>query len=454
MPPPPDMGYWLSQKYAIGAKQAEGSYQRDIAEAGLRTAQAGTETRIQKFFDDPARLDAVHDILTRRGTLPIMGGEAPPAQQAPPPTPGPGALDYFKNWFGSTPPAAPTAPTAPAATTTPAAPSPIGTIAPSTQLPTTDPLNRGSLTARRSLVQSPLTSLLRPSNPSPLTSPNYSPLRPGTQNLLNAPLGTDQQGFRKGSANVKAPPGKGGRAGKAGGAGGMPKGLEALLPMLLAAQQGQGGQGAGPPPAPGGLPGGPPAGPPPAPGGAGLKRGSANVMSKGGKGAKAGKAAGGGGAGGGGLEAILPTLMAASQAGQMGGGAIGPQATTPAGPPSMAPGAAAPPGFAKGVVNVRRYVDGTSDVSIGDAMPSGFANGAPDVQPNPGYPFGAGYLFGATAVPGQGSGTVDTVPAVLAPHEAVLNKAAADMMGRGRIAALNARGAKQMGLRRGMANVF
>jgi hypothetical protein len=67
----------------------------------------------------------------------------------------------------------------------------------------------------------------------------------------------------------------------------------------------------------------------------------------------------------------------------------------------------------------------------------------------PGYPFGAGYLFGATAVPGQGSGTVDKVPAMLAPHEAVLNKAAADMMGRGKIAALNARGAQQMGLRRG-----
>jgi hypothetical protein len=68
-----------------------------------------------------------------------------------------------------------------------------------------------------------------------------------------------------------------------------------------------------------------------------------------------------------------------------------------------------------------------------------------------GYPFGAGYLFGATAVPGQGSGTVDKVPAMLAPHEAVLNRAAADLMGRGKIAALNAQGARQMGLRRGAA---
>ena len=52
-------------------------------------------------------------------------------------------------------------------------------------------------------------------------------------------------------------------------------------------------------------------------------------------------------------------------------------------------------------------------------------------------------------MPGQGSGTVDKVPAMLAPHEAVLNKAAADKLGRGKIAALNAQGAKQMGLSRG-----
>jgi hypothetical protein len=67
----------------------------------------------------------------------------------------------------------------------------------------------------------------------------------------------------------------------------------------------------------------------------------------------------------------------------------------------------------------------------------------------PNYPFGAGYMFGANEVPGQGSGTVDKVPAMLAPHEAVLNKAAADMLGRGLIAALNSRGVKQMGMRRG-----
>jgi hypothetical protein len=69
----------------------------------------------------------------------------------------------------------------------------------------------------------------------------------------------------------------------------------------------------------------------------------------------------------------------------------------------------------------------------------------------PNYPFGAGYLFGATAVPGEGTGKTDTVPAMLAPHEAVLNRAAADMLGRGLIAALNQRGVKQMGMHRGAA---
>jgi hypothetical protein len=39
---------------------------------------------------------------------------------------------------------------------------------------------------------------------------------------------------------------------------------------------------------------------------------------------------------------------------------------------------------------------------------------------------------------------------MLAPHEAVLNKAAADMLGRGKIAALNARGVQQMGMGRGV----
>lgn len=155
----------------------------------------------------------------------------------------------------------------------------------------------------------------------------------------------------------------------------------------------------------------------------GMRKGSANV----GKG-KAPGGKGGGKGGGGGLEAMLPALMAASQ-GQPGAGAAGPQAAN-ALAPAMGPGAAAPPGF----------LMGTEDT------PAGYARGAPSVQPRPNYPFGAGYLFGATAVPGQGTGAVDKVPAMLAPHEAVLNRAAADMLGRGVIAALNASGARQMGM--------
>lgn len=59
---------------------------------------------------------------------------------------------------------------------------------------------------------------------------------------------------------------------------------------------------------------------------------------------------------------------------------------------------------------------------------------------------GLGYKRGTARVPGKGSGKVDTVDAKLAPGEAVLNKRAAEMVGRGNIAALNARGAQQMGL--------
>jgi hypothetical protein len=178
-------------------------------------------------------------------------------------------------------------------------------------------------------------------------------------------------GLREGTSDVK---GKG--------KGGSPRGLEALLPMLVAAMQGGGGGGS-----------------PPA---QGLKKGTANVKSKGNK----GKASKSDGPSPEGLEALLSALAA--------GGAGG---------------AAAPPM---------------------PAAPPGFAAGTPSVEPAPGYPFGAGYLFGATAVPGRGSGTTDTVPAMLAPHEAVLNRAAADMVGRGLIAALNKRGVQQMGMNRGV----
>lgn len=57
-----------------------------------------------------------------------------------------------------------------------------------------------------------------------------------------------------------------------------------------------------------------------------------------------------------------------------------------------------------------------------------------------------GFAKGTAKVPGKGDGTKDTVPAKLAPGEAVLNKAAAQSVGRGLIAALNAAGARKMGL--------
>jgi len=57
-----------------------------------------------------------------------------------------------------------------------------------------------------------------------------------------------------------------------------------------------------------------------------------------------------------------------------------------------------------------------------------------------------GSAKGETKVPGMGSGKVDTVPRMLAPGEAVLNKAAANFLGRGMIKKLNQMGAKKMGL--------
>lgn len=57
-----------------------------------------------------------------------------------------------------------------------------------------------------------------------------------------------------------------------------------------------------------------------------------------------------------------------------------------------------------------------------------------------------GFAKGLVRVPGKGSGKKDKVLVKLAPGEAVLNKAAADKMGRGLIGALNKMGAKKMGL--------
>jgi hypothetical protein len=90
--------------------------------------------------------------------------------------------------------------------------------------------------------------------------------------------------------------------------------------------------------------------------------------------------------------------------------------------------------------------------SIGDGGPQGSATASVAVQPRPQWADDymqdrqqdAGYSSGTSHVPGQGDGTVDTVPAMLAPGEAVLNKGAAEHMGRGMIAAVNKIGLARM----------
>lgn len=56
------------------------------------------------------------------------------------------------------------------------------------------------------------------------------------------------------------------------------------------------------------------------------------------------------------------------------------------------------------------------------------------------------YSEGTSKVPGKGSGKTDTQPAMLAPGEAVLNRGAAEHLGRDTISLLNAIGAHKMGL--------
>jgi hypothetical protein len=61
-----------------------------------------------------------------------------------------------------------------------------------------------------------------------------------------------------------------------------------------------------------------------------------------------------------------------------------------------------------------------------------------------------GHRMGVTRIGGRGNGTKDTVKTKLAPGEAVLNRSAADMIGRGLIAHANKLGAARMGM--GMVN--
>lgn len=59
---------------------------------------------------------------------------------------------------------------------------------------------------------------------------------------------------------------------------------------------------------------------------------------------------------------------------------------------------------------------------------------------------GLGLKTGTAKVPGKGDGMKDTVDAKLAPGEAVLNKAAAEHLGRGLISLLNKLGRQKMGM--------
>lgn len=83
---------------------------------------------------------------------------------------------------------------------------------------------------------------------------------------------------------------------------------------------------------------------------------------------------------------------------------------------------------------------------IGSSYASAKARLGLGLTPPGGDLLGLGFAKGTARVPGKGDGTKDTVPAKLAPGEAVLNKPAADMAGRGLIAVLNKMGAQKMGM--------
>ena len=527
MPAPPDMAYWMGQKYAILGKQAEGEYQRNIADAyrtreeggqvapnaaSLRELQAATgfnqrgegQLRVEQAATEkanrylpPEAWGAIHDRMTQGGYM-----QGAPQAAAPPPLPAPGASIPAPATEAAIPPM----PVAPAWSTMPSlrdqlnqiAPAPVETAPP----PIVSPAATIDQTDQRPASRSALPPLALPDLTRPLSS--AADLTTGAQSLLNAATptlkakkagqaGSTVSGFKRGSANVgggKAAAKSGGKGGK--GAGGGGGGLESILPTLMAAAQGPGGPGVAPGPGAGAagpgaadaLPQAPASGVAAAPG---FARGAVNVRhyadgtsdvsigglgdssSMGFQGAGSQPAApSGGGVTAGSPAPANPVINTPTPATPL------PVSASPAVgvPTSRTPGVPNPvriPGFAEGTANVPIMQPTYTPSPFLQAL-SSFVNtvsptrpmapltrpvairgatGLTRVLPNPGYPFGAGYLFGATAVPGQGSGTVDKVPAMLAPHEAVLNKAAADKLGRGKIAALNAQGAKQMGLSRG-----
>lgn len=122
-----------------------------------------------------------------------------------------------------------------------------------------------------------------------------------------------------------------------------------------------------------------------------------------------------------------------------------PSATTPpAGTPTLAQPSLAPGGFT--TFGGRVTTGGFPQPGGGSFSVSPSGQTFQDATPPEMRDRTRGYARGTARVPGKGDGTKDTVTANLAPGEAVLNKPAAEGMGRGLIAALNAVGAQKMGM--------
>lgn len=92
--------------------------------------------------------------------------------------------------------------------------------------------------------------------------------------------------------------------------------------------------------------------------------------------------------------------------------------------------------------------DGVPDTP---SSPTGGVSGSPSTRILPRGWKPLGFAKGTAKVPGKGSGKVDTVPAMLAPGEAVLNKGAAEHVGRDAIKQLNTLGQLKMGIVPGKA---
>lgn len=112
------------------------------------------------------------------------------------------------------------------------------------------------------------------------------------------------------------------------------------------------------------------------------------------------------------------------------GTVIAPSITYNSSPAPMYPG----DGYSQGMAHIANGLMHPSRIFTGDIAPPRQSDGT------------VHYSTGTARVPGKGLPTKDTVKAKLAPGEAVLNAAAAEMMGRHNIAALNAHGAMAMGM--------